>query len=156
MSISQINRFTVRVYAIIMNENDEVLLSDEYQHDTKMSKFPGGGVEFGEGTIQALERESIEEFGQEMEVLGHFYTTDFFQQAMFKKGFQVMSIYYKARFKEAIKFNTTHKRFDFEELVDETQSFRWVPVNELKLDEITFPIDKKVAEMLIDEFKFKN
>ncbi len=151
--MSEINRFTVRVYAIIFNGNNEVLVSDEYHHKTKMTKFPGGGMEFGEGTVDTLKRESIEEFGQELEVLEHFYTTDFFQQAMFKKEFQVMSIYYKAKFKEPIRFKTTTKRFDFEELVNEAQSFRWVSVNELNVDEITFPIDKKVAEMLIENYK---
>jgi len=153
MGVSEINRFTVRVYALIINENGEVLLSDEYQHNTLMSKFPGGGVEFGEGTIQALERESIEEFGQELEVLEHFYTTDFFQQAMFIKDCQVLSIYYKAKFKEDIRFKTTRKRFDFKELVNEAQSFRWQKISELNVEEITFPIDKRVAEMLIEDYK---
>ena len=97
----------------------------------------------------------MEEFGQELEVLEHFYTTDFFQQAMFKKEFQVMSIYYKAEFKDLIRFKTTTKRFDFKELVNEAQSFRWVQIQNLDLDEITFPIDKKVAEMLINHYKSK-
>lgn len=154
MSISEINKFTVRVYAIIFNENNEVLLSDEYYHNTKMTKFPGGGMEFGEGTVDTLKREAIEEFGQELEVLEHFYTTDFFQQAMFKKEFQVMSIYYKARFKKPVRFKTTTKRFDFDELVHGVQSFRWVPLSELDVDEVTFPIDKKVAELL--KLKIKN
>lgn len=153
--MSEINKFTVRVYAIIFNGNNEVLMSDEYYHSTKMTKFPGGGMEFGEGTIETLKREAIEELGQELEVLEHFYTTDFFQQAMFKKEFQVVSIYYKARFKEPVKFKTTTKRFDFEELVNEAQSFRWVPIDELNVDEITFPIDKRVAELLIKEYKYR-
>ncbi len=153
MSISEINKFTVRVYAIILNGNNEVLLSDEYYHNTKMTKFPGGGMEFGEGTIETLKRESVEEFGQELEVLEHFYTTDFFQQAMFKKEYQVMSIYYKAKFKELIKFKATTKRFDFEELKHGAQSFRWVSLNELTVDEITFPIDKRVAELLIENYQ---
>lgn len=153
MGTKEINRFTVRVYALIINENNEVLLSDEYQHNTQMTKFPGGGVEFGEGTIEALERESVEEFGQELEVLEHFYTTDFFQQAMFIKECQVMSIYYKARFKEDIRFETTRNLFDFKELVNEAQSFRWQKISELNVDEITFPIDKRVAELLIADNK---
>ncbi len=104
-----INKFTIRVYAIIINENNEVLLSDEFQEGMKMIKFPGGGMEFGEGTFDCLEREAIEEFGQEIEVLEHFYTTDFFQQAMFKKEYQVMSIYYLAKFKDEIKFKISDK-----------------------------------------------
>lgn len=148
MSVSEITKFTVRVYAVIINENDEVLLSDEYQHNMKMTKFPGGGMEFGEGVKETLERESMEEFSQELEVLEHFYTTDFFQQAMFLKEYQVISLYYKARFKQPIRFKTTKKRFDFPQLVNETICFRWQSINDWDIEEVTFPIDKKVAKMI--------
>ena len=53
--------FTIRVYGLIFNERKEILLSDEFQLNTKMTKFPGGGLEFGEGTISCLEREFEEE-----------------------------------------------------------------------------------------------
>ena len=53
--------FVIRVYAIIVNENQEVLISDEFQPGIKMTKFPGGGLEFGEGTIDGLKRELREE-----------------------------------------------------------------------------------------------
>lgn len=149
MTKNLINRFTIRVYAIIINGKNEVLLSDEFQEGMKMIKFPGGGMEFGEGTIDCLKREAIEEFGQEIEVLDHFYTTDFFQQALFKKGYQVVSIYYLAKFIDAVKFKISDKIFDFKELKNESQSFRWQSIENLKVDDITFAIDKKVAEMII-------
>ena len=145
----RIKRFTIRVYAIIINDKKEVLLSDEFQEGMKMIKFPGGGMEFGEGTIDCLKREAVEEFGQEIEVLDHFYTTDFFQQAMFKKKYQVVSIYYLAKFKDEIKFKISDKVFDFKELKNESQSFRWQPIENLKVNDITFAIDQKVAELLV-------
>ena len=77
--MSKISRYIIRVYAIIMNENNELLISDEYQLNMRMTKFPGGGLEFGEGTIDCMKREAIEEFGQEIEILEHYYTTDNFQ-----------------------------------------------------------------------------
>jgi len=147
--MNTIKKFTIRVYAIIINDNNEVLLSDEFQMGIKMTKFPGGGMEFGEGTFDCLKREAIEEFGQEIEVLEHFYTTDFFQQAMFKKEYQVMSIYYLANFKDEIKFKVSDKVFDFKELKNESQSFRWQEIKNLKVSDITFAIDQKVAEMII-------
>ena len=146
--MNSINHFTIRVYAIIINPKNEVLLSDEFQLGMKMTKFPGGGMEFGEGTIDCLKREAIEEFGQEIEVLEHFYTTDFFQQAMFKKEYQVVSIYYLAKFKDDIKFRISVKVFDFKELKNESQSFRWQNIESLNIDDITFAIDQKVAKML--------
>ena len=141
-------RCVIRVYALIINEKREVLLSDEYEVDTLMTKFPGGGLEFGEGTIDCLKREAIEEFGQSIDVLSHFYTTDFFQKALFYDDAQLITVYYKARFTEPIRFKISDKPFDFPEKVNGSQSFRWKAINELTIDDFTFPIDKRVAEML--------
>jgi ADP-ribose pyrophosphatase YjhB (NUDIX family) len=141
--------FVIRVYALIINDNNEVLLSDEYVLDTYMVKFPGGGLEWGEGTMDCLKREAMEEFGQEIEITGHFYTTDFFQEALFYENTQLISIYYFARFTDAIKFKISQKPFDFIEGVNGSQSFRWKNIADLNPDEFTFPIDKKVGEMLL-------
>lgn len=149
---SEIQHFTIRIYAIIINENDDVLLSDEYQLDTKMTKFPGGGLEFGEGAIDCLKREAIEEFGQEIDITGHFYTTDFFQRALFLDGYQVISIYYMAKFKDPIRFKVSLKPFDFVELKNGNQSFRWQKIKELNPYEFFLPIDKHVANILLKKY----
>ena len=142
-------RFVIRVYAIVINEKNELLLSDEYVLNTQMTKFPGGGLEFGEGTQECLEREAMEEFGQSIEIISHFYTTDFFQKALFYDDAQLISIYYTARFTEPIRFKLSDKPFDFSPKVNGSQSFRWKPLHELSPDDMTFPIDKKVVELLI-------
>jgi ADP-ribose pyrophosphatase YjhB (NUDIX family) len=141
-------RFVIRVYAIITNEQNQVLLSDEYVLDTYMTKFPGGGLEWGEGPVDCLKREAIEEFGQSVDIISHFYTTDYFQKALFYEETQLISIYYLAKFTEPIQFKISTKPFDFEEKVNGNQSFRWVTIDELNPEELTFPIDKKVAQML--------
>jgi len=145
-------RFVIRVYALIFNDMGEVLLSDEYVLDTLMTKFPGGGLEFGEGTIDCLKREAMEEFGQSIEVVSHFYTTDFYQKAMFHDNTQLISVYYIARFNEKIRFRVSEKPYDFPEKINGSQSFRWKAISELTSDDLTFPIDKQVATMLKGEF----
>lgn len=145
---SKITRYIVRIYALIINSNDEILLSDEYQLNMRMTKFPGGGMHFGEGTIDCLKREAIEEFGQEIEVLEHFYTTDYFQPTQFYDDAQLLSIYYLAKFVEPIHFKISDLPFDFELEENGAQSFRWEKIENLEVDKMTFPIDKLVVKML--------
>ena len=138
--------FVIRVYGIILNNNNEVLLSDEYQLGMRMTKFPGGRLEFGEGTIEGLKREFREECnGQEIKNMTHFYTTDFYQKALFYENKQLLSIYYTAELENPIKFHISKKSFDFQENKNGNQSFRWIKINSLNEDDITFPIDKFVT-----------
>ena len=141
-------RFVIRVYAVVINDRNQVLLSDEYNMNTYMTKFPGGGLEWGEGPVDCLKREALEEFGQSIEIIGHFYTSDFFQKAMFYEESQLLSIYYLAQFNEPIKFKISTKQFDFNEAVHGSQSFRWIGIQDLEPEELTFPVDRKVAQLL--------
>jgi len=147
------NKFIIRVYGIFINDKDEILLSDEFMLDTKMTKFPGGGMKFGEGTIDCLKREAMEEMNQEIEIIEHFYTTDYFQPAYFFDNHQLISIYYLAKFIEPLKFKVSTKPFDFTELKNGNMSFRWKKISELSEKEITFPVDKKVLELIKTKFK---
>ena len=116
-----------------------------------MTKFPGGGLQFGEGTLDCLRREAAEEFGQEITILRHFYTTDFFQQALFYPDHQLVSIYYLAEFQQDVNFRIASKPFDFAGQ-DNQQSFRWKPIQELSPEDLSYAIDKKVAGMLKQHF----
>jgi 8-oxo-dGTP diphosphatase len=139
--------FNVRVYGILFRE-EKVLLTDEYFHDTFITKFPGGGLQFGEGTIDCIKREFLEELNLEIDVVSHFYTTDFFQRSAFDKEKQIISIYYLVNARGKLNFKTTEKKFDFPELKNNIQTFRWVAVKDLTEDEFTFSIDKKAASFL--------
>lgn len=141
-------KIIIRVYGLIINDRNQILLSDEFQLGTKMIKFPGGGLEPGEGPADCIKREAIEELGQEIDIISHFYTTDFFQKALFYENHQLVSIYYKVRFKKPIQFKLSKKPFDFKEMIDGSQSFRWQSIEDLNIEELSFPIDKRVALML--------
>ena len=90
-------RFNIRVYGLWINDRQEILLSDERMGDFRFTKFPGGGLEFGEGLHDGLKREWREELGVEIEIIDHFYTTDFFQSSAFHTETQIISIYYLVR-----------------------------------------------------------
>lgn len=145
--------FIIRVYGIVLNEKNEVLLTDEFQLGMKMTKFPGGGMHFGEGTVDCLKREFREECnGQEIENIRHFYTTDYFQEAFFHDNHQLISIYYLVDLKKPFRFAISEKPFDFEKMENGNQSFRWVKLKVLKTDDLSFPIDKFVANKLKEIF----
>ena len=147
--MSKTGNFLIRVYGLVVNSKQEILISDEFELNVKMTKFPGGGLEFGEGLIDGLRREFREECnGQELENIRHFYTTDFYQQALFFENTQLISIYYLADLKKPLQFKISEKAFDFEIGGSQTQSFRWKKINAVKEDDFTFPIDKFVVRKL--------
>ena len=58
-------KINIRVYGILINSQKEVLLSDEKYRDVEFTKFPGGGLEWGEGTKETL----IREFQEELDII---------------------------------------------------------------------------------------
>lgn len=141
--------FNIRVYGIIYNkQRNAVLISDEYQLDSFMTKFPGGGLDYGEGTIDCLRREIIEETGHKICSIEHFYTTDFFQKALFFENQQLISIYYICQFEKTTNYPISSQPWKFENLKNGQEKFRWNKLEELNETLFTFPIDKIVVKML--------
>jgi 8-oxo-dGTP diphosphatase len=147
--------FTIRVYGILINENKQVLVSDEYIRGNYYTKFPGGGLELGEGTRDCLKREFKEEMDLEVEVGDHIYTTDYYQISAFNPAHQIISIYYYAKALEPIKAPLRTKLFDFDEKQMEvyhqtgtTETFRFIDAADFSPESVTLPIDKMVAGMI--------
>ena len=147
--------FNIRVYGIVINEHKQVLVSDEYIRGDYITKFPGGGLEFGEGTRDCLKREFMEEMTLNVRVGDHLYTTDYFQMSAFNPEHQIVSIYYYAHPLETIKVPLRTKPFDFDEQQmavyaekKETETFRFINWDDFSEASVTLPIDKVVARML--------
>jgi len=138
--------FNVRVYGLLINDANQILVSDEQSGGRSFSKFPGGGVEYGEGLTDALKREFMEECEAEIEVISHFYTTDFYEKSSFNDS-QIISIYYLVREAGPLKLSYKTKVFDFDP--DTLQSFRWVNLTDLTEDDVTFRTDKTAVSLLL-------
>jgi len=143
-------KFNIRVYGLLINADNELLVSDEQEYGRRFTKFPGGGLEYGEGLIECLKREFIEECNTEIEVTGHFYTTDFFVKSAFNDS-QIVSVYYTVKPLTDLAVATKNVPFDFDGEGEVLQSFRWIKLANLKPDDFTFPIDQHVADILIKQ-----
>ena len=141
--------FNVRVYGILINDAGQVLISDEQEYGMRFTKFPGGGLEPGEGLTDGLKREFVEECNLNVEVLRHFYTTDFYVKSAFNNS-QIISVYYLVKNIDPINLNIKTIVFDFDGEGDTLQAFRWVNLADLHLEDFIFPTDKRVAELLIE------
>ena len=146
----------VRVYGILVNEQQQILVSDEYIRGMYVTKFCGGGLEEGEGTRDCLRREFMEEMNLLVQVEEHFYTTDFYQPSAFRQGDQIMSIYYKVKALEPITAPLRSQPFQFDKRemkmyneTGETETFRFINLADFNEDCMTLPIDKIIVQMIL-------
>jgi 8-oxo-dGTP diphosphatase len=129
-------RFNIRVYGLWLQDN-AVLVSTETINGSTIIKFPGGGLEWGEGAADCLKREWMEELKTAVEIQDHYYTTDFFQPSAYDDS-QVISIYYRVQPLSGVQIPQNNGN----------ELFSWLPISAHLSDRISLPIDKVVAQML--------
>ncbi len=142
------NNLNIRVYGLLIL-NNAVLVSDEFRMGMLMTKFPGGGLELGEGLHDCLKREWMEELVLEIEIVSHFYTTDYFVKSAFDNR-QLLSIYYLVALKKNDFPITNDSAITEDNLKENFQRFRWIALQHLRTSDFTFEIDKKVASLLVE------
>jgi ADP-ribose pyrophosphatase YjhB (NUDIX family) len=135
-------RFNIRVYGIWV-QNNKILVNEELIRGRHIIKFPGGGLDWGEGIKDCLIREWKEELGIDIEVLNHFYTTDFFQPSAYDNS-QVISIYY---FVTAVVPDLIINS-------EPNERTYWMNAFDVSADTFTLPIDKIVGDMLHEHFEY--
>jgi 8-oxo-dGTP pyrophosphatase MutT (NUDIX family) len=152
-------QLNLRVYGIFLNDTKDLLVSDEYIRGAYFTKFPGGGLEYGEGTRDCLRREFMEEMNLKVEVGEHLYTTDYFQLSGFHADHQIISIYYFVKPLEEISVPLRDRPFHFDEaqmeiynVHEEIETFRFIPWNSVSEDCVSLPIDKRVVRLLKERF----
>lgn len=133
--------FNIRIYGLLVVENQLMIIREPFA-GTIIDKFPGGGLEYGEGTIECLKREFLEELNLEIEVLEHLYTQDFFLPSRFDAEEQIFMVYYKVEAKDITQMKVMDP--EIEEII-------WKDLNELQTKDVTLETDKLVVEMLLEE-----
>lgn len=154
----KITRFNIRVYILLLDERRErLLLSDEIVDGEYYTKFPGGGLEYGEGILECLHREALEEFGQDVKVLRQFYTSEIFLRSHFVPDNQLVCVYYECRLprdedgRRRPRFRIADAAYDFVEFREREESFRWRRLDQLEPKELSFPLDREVLARLQQE-----
>ena len=144
--------FNIRVYGILINQLNQILLSDELIKGKHYTKFPGGGLEFGEGIADCLIREFKEETNLDIKIDEHFYTTDFFQVSAFNPAHQIISIYYMVKVDDGFDLikhiENINQETQLQKENNNAEVFKWIDLNKLSENDVSLPIDKLVVKLL--------
>ncbi|MBI1316521.1 NUDIX domain-containing protein [bacterium] len=135
-------RLVVRVYGLLLNAQQQVLTVSETYQGLELHKFPGGGLEWGEGLLDCVQREFREETGWDIPFQEHFYTTDFFQPSAFGPHDQILSVYYLCS--QPFRDNALPGSG-----AEQGLTFRWSAIEPSLISNLTLPIDQVVAQRLV-------
>lgn len=138
--------FTIRVYGILTNSRDQVLLTRENISGTIITKFPGGGLEAGEGIADCLQREFWEETGLTLESWQFFYVNENYVPSAFHQNTQVISFYYEVKTTSETAVGAPASP-DALPKPGELQLY-WCARELLDLQPIELPIDRQVVKLL--------
>ena len=145
--VESIKSFVIRVYGFIINDNNEVLIAEEFHNDTFMRKFPGGGLEYGEGIIDCLRRELVEELGFELTVMEQVYITPSFVTSAFNKSAQVIGVYY--RVSPIAQMLPLYRENRLPPTENGMENFKWISIDVLSKSDFTFKSDQEAFEYLL-------
>lgn len=143
-------KFNIRVYGILLNSANEVLISDERQKGLEFTKFPGGGLEYGEGLVDGLIREFEEECQLAVQVGRHVHTSEHFVRSVFDES-QVIAVHYEVSTKGEPTGRFANRQFDFTSNASDDQVFRWIPLSEFNAGELTFDIDREAWHRFVSQ-----
>lgn len=137
-----LKQMIVRVYGFLLNDDGEILVSDEFHYGMRMRKLPGGGLQLGEGAVQTLRRELMEEMEVDLNPSRLVHTTASFIRSVFNPAHQVMGVYYHV----PVRDSSLVARFKPEQAVASSNGdvfFSWNRVDELDPMGFTFTMDQE-------------
>ncbi len=139
--------FVIRVYGFIINDNHEILIAEEFHYNTFMRKFPGGGLEHGEGIVDCLRRELKEELGFNLSILEQVYITPKFVTSAFNSSAQVIGIYFRVH--PVREMNSLYRKKSLPPTENGKENFRWISIDALSKSDFTFTTDQDAFEYLV-------
>lgn len=135
--------FNIRVYGLFIY-NRQILISNEIYKGHSIVKFPGGGLKPGEGILDCFLREIKEETGQTPVSFSQYYISEQYQASAFDPKQEVICIYYKASLPNPCNIEVTNLKEEGSYI----QDIKWMSLDSFNAEILTFPIDKKVFDML--------
>lgn len=144
-----IDKFNIRIYGLLVKD-DKILVSRERIDQFDMLKFPGGGLEFGEGLVEGLKREFKEELDLDLMVYDLIHITEGFIQSTFRSNEQVIAIYYLVDTVKAIKSMTISQSTGIGSM--NHLEFEWRAIKEDLLQHLSFESDKIAFKKLLNRF----
>ena len=146
-----LSRFNVRVYAVILDSRGErILISREDLPGGLKMKFPGGGLELGEGLEDALHREIREELGPGIQLANVelLHTTSHFVRSSFAPDSQVIAIHYRAQFSDPTIDDLWTEKFSRHVGAEPGLEFKWRRIADLQPPDLDFATDRFIIEKL--------
>lgn len=137
-----IEKFNIRIYGLL-NYKEELLVVKEKIKGEWIVKFPGGGLEFGEGIKDCLVREFKEELNVEVAVKELLFVNDFFQQSYFFPTHQLICMYFRV---ELIDESS-----ELKVLEEEDYQIKWIKNKNLKEVEMSFKADQLALTTFIQQ-----
>lgn len=131
--------FNVRVYGLLVVDEKLLVLKEPFMGEL-IYKFPGGGLEFGEGTVDCLKREFKEELSVDVEIIRHLYTQDFFMQSGLDPKEQILMIYYQVSAKNPDEI----KKLD-----ENIESLNWIAIDKFCIEDLTLSTDQFVVDLFL-------
>ena len=128
--------YTIRVYAFLVNQDNEVLLLDEKYGGHRFTKLPGGGLEPNEGILDCINRELEEELGLQNLKLKQFHISEKFVKSKIHSNTQVIAVYYSCK-------NINKSKVKIVEKNGNILALKWAPISELQKSDFTFETDKE-------------
>jgi 8-oxo-dGTP diphosphatase len=137
---------TVRVYGFLEDAHGRVLVSAERFRGKPLVKYPGGGVEWGEGIREALVREFQEELQLDVTVGDLVFFNEFPVVSAFDPDVQVFSFFYRVAAVGPMEFATFP---EVEVPHEDGERAVWVPRAELAAQPFTYMIEQEATKTFL-------